>query len=338
MTTVLVAMPQTTLNMLMIDADRRRLEAVANVEWRPDLTGKSTEDEYAAAIGKSQAEIVITGWGSPLLTTAILERNPQMKLAVNLTGELKRLIQRDCIEIGLTVTNWGDVPAPSVAEAALMMMLMSLRRAYFWQAELHEKKAWRETLEERWIPQGLFDKTVGLYGFGLIARAFVPMIKPFNPHILVFSSWISEQDQARFGVERVDNLRQLFAESDIVSIHTGRRPDTHHSVSTEILAAMRDGGHIINTARGTIIDTDALIKELKSGRIFAALDVFEQEPLPPDSPLRGLKNCLLFPHQAGPTADYRFRCGTNAVDQIQRYVSGKPLKYVLSLDQYDKMS
>ncbi|MGQ9662482.1 MAG: NAD(P)-dependent oxidoreductase, partial [Kiritimatiellia bacterium] len=70
----------------------------------------------------------------------------------------------------------------------------------------------------------------------------------------------------------------------------------------------------------------------------AALDVFEVEPLAPDHPLRGLPNCLLFPHDGGPTADYRWRCGANAVDQVERFLKGQPLKYIVTLEHYDRMT
>jgi phosphoglycerate dehydrogenase-like enzyme len=259
---------------------------------------------------------------------------------VNLSGELKRYVHRECLEKGLVVTNWGDVPSASVAEAALMMMLASLRRVWFWQMDMHQRKRWRATQDDipQWEPEGLFDKTVGIYGFGPIARELVWMLKPFSTTTLVFSSFITEEEKRTFGVETVGSLKELFQRSHIVSVHTGKRPDTHHSVNAEVLAAMHDGGHVINTARGPIIDTDALLAELKRGRLFAALDVYEEEPLPEDHPLRGLPNCLLFPHHGGPTNDYRHRCGRHAVDQVQRYLKGEEPKSVITLTQYDRMT
>jgi len=335
---LLVATRQSTLDSLMRPADRERLEALADVTWRTDIDQDVPEDVYAAAIRESDAEIVMTGWRSPLLTPEILQANPQVRYLVNLTGELKRYVHRDCITQGLLVTNWGDVPAASVAEGTLMMTLASLRRSYYWQVQMHEKKeGWKDT-DGPWVPQGLFDKTVGLYGFGRIAREFAKMLKPFDVRILVLSSWISDRDQVEYGVELVNDLRELFEKSDIVSVHTGVRPDTLHSVNAEVLSAMKDGGHLINTARGKIIDEDALLAELKKGRLFAALDVYEKEPLPADHPFRGLQNCHLFPHQGGPTDDYRWRCGANAVDQVERYLRGEELKHRITVKQYDRMT
>ncbi len=339
MTRILVAAPQDTLDALMKPQERKRLETLGQVAWRPDLTRQTSEEDYGQALAQTQPEILLTGWGSPRLTGPLLAANPQLKAAINLTGELKKLIARECLEQGLIVTNWGDVPAASVAEGALMMTLSSLRKAYHWQREMHERRSWRpEAHDPRWIPQGLFDKTVGLYGFGLIAREYARMLAPFQPRLLVFSGWITPEDQARYGVETVSSLKDLFAQSDIVAVHTGLRPDTRHSVAAEVLAAMKDGSHLINTARGPIVDTEALLAELKRGRLFAALDVYEEEPLPADHPLRGLENCLLFPHQGGPTDDYRFRCGVNAIEQIERYRRGETLRYRILPEQYDRMT
>lgn len=345
MVKLLAATPQTTVDALLKEPDRRRLEQMVSVTWRTDLNRFTSEAEYFKAIEQARPEILMTGWNSPLLTMGILQGNPQLKYMVNLTGELKRYVQRLCIEQGLLVTNWGDIPAASVAEAALMMILASLRRVCYWQIEMHNRKSWKTDgkLAPQWTPEGLFDKTVGLYGFGAIARALVPMLKPFSNRVLVYTSWISEEEIKTCNIERVNSLKELFEKSHIVSIHTGKRPDTYHSVNAEVLSAMRDGGHIINTARGAIIDADALVAELKRGRLFAALDVFEEEEgplerLPEEHPFRGLPNCLLFPHHGGPTHDYRYRCGAHAVDQVQRYLKGEPLKYVITLNQYDHMT
>jgi phosphoglycerate dehydrogenase-like enzyme len=335
---MLVATQQGTVDSLMRTEDRERLESLVDVTWRTSLDRDLNEEEYSKVVKESGAEIILCGWGSPLFTKRVWDDNPQVAYVVNLTGELKRYVHRDCIAGNLLVTNWGDVPAASVAEGTLMMTLASLRKARYWQLQMHQTANGWQASEGRWVPEGLFDKTVGLYGYGRIAREFVEMLKPFNVRLLVLSSWISDEDKAAHGLEAVVDLKELFSRSDIVSIHTGIRPDTEHSVNSDVLAAMRDGGHIINTARGKIIDEAALLVELKSGRLFAALDVYEVEPLPADHPFRGLPNCLLFPHQGGPTMDYRWRCGANAVDQVARYLQGEELKHRITLKQYDRMT
>lgn len=340
MTKVLVATEQTTVDLMIREEDRQRLESMADVTWHTNVSRKTSEDDYLKAISEASPDIIMTGWGSPRLTPRVLEANPQLKCLINITGTLRQYLDPDCYDQGLRVTNWGDVPAASVAEAALMMTLASLRKTYHWQIKMHQEKIWEKDTQGpipgQWIPQGLFDKTVGLYGFGKIAREYAKMLKPFDVELLVLSSYINEDDKQEFGIEKVASLKELFSRSDVVAVHTGNRPDTHHSVNAEILASMKDGGHIINTARGAIIDTDALVEELKKERLFAALDVYEEEPLPNDHPLRGLPTCLLFPHQGGPTSDYRWRCGAEAVNQVERYIKGEELKHQVTREHYEK--
>jgi phosphoglycerate dehydrogenase-like enzyme len=337
---VIVVADNPTLDRFLTPAERERLNGMATVAWRPDLGPKASEETYAEALRAAQAEIIVSGWGAPKLTQRAWAANPQLKAMIHITGALKGQVEAACIEGGLVVTNWGDVPARSVAEATLMLTLASLRRAAFWHEEMHHARSWRGECNEsgRWVPQGLFDRTVGLYGFGAIARHFVELMRPFGLTPLVYTGWITPEEEAEYGVKRVERLETLFETCDVISLHTGMRPDTKHTVNAERLALLRDGSHIINTARGGIIDEAALLVELRNQRLFAALDVFEEEPMAPDHPFRGLPNCILFPHQGGPTADYALRCGRTAVDQVERFIRGEPLPHRITLKQYSRMT
>jgi phosphoglycerate dehydrogenase-like enzyme len=141
-----------------------------------------------------------------------------------------------------------------------------------------------------------------------------------------------------YGVERVEDLKTLYSRNKVVSIHAPKIPETHHSVNAEILAAMPDGASVINTSRGSVIETGALVEELKTGRISASLDVFEEEPLPADSSLRGLPNCHLTCHTAGPTPDRIAHLGQAAIDNVKRYIDGEDALYRVSTEQYDLMT
>ena len=340
MVKALVATVEGTLKRLMTKCDRDRLDSIADVTWRTDLDKFASEEDYSKAISKANAEIVMTGWSSPRLTMRVMKENPGLKAIINITGEIKHYLDRDCLEAGIIASNWGSVPAASVAEATLMMTLASLRRAWYWQDQMHYKRSWGGLKDpsHKWSAQGLFDRTLGLYGFGLIAREFAKMVKPFGVKPLVFTGWLTPEEKKEYNVESVETLEELFSRCDVVSIHTGNRPDTFHSVNADILSCFSDGSHLINTARGPIIDESALADELRKGRIFAALDVFEEEPLPEDHPFRGLTNCILFPHNGGPTPDYSLRCGKLAVDQVERYNRGEEPLYRISLKQYDRMT
>ena len=293
---------------------------------------KFDESAYAQVVKETETEIVITGWGAPLLTKGVMDANPQLKYMCNLTGGVRTMVTREAIENGLRVTNWGNLIGPTVAEAALMAMLSCLRDTTWVAFEMHGDKGWPK--HSRPI-RSLFYQRVGLHGFGNIAQNLVRLLAPFECQISAFDPYAPDEAFERNGVRRVDDLNVLYAGNRIVSIHAPKIEETYHVVNAEILAAMPDGAILINTARGNIIDTDALVAELRNGRISASLDVYEQEPLPADSPLRGLLNCQLTSHTAGPTKDRYVDFGRAAIENIRRYVNGEAVAHVVDTRLYD---
>ena len=137
---------------------------------------------------------------------------------------------------------------------------------------------------------------------------------------------------------RLNSVEQLFQTCRIISIHAAKTSETYHVVNKNILSKFEDGGIIVNSARGTIIDTEALIAELKTGRIAAALDVFEVEPLETNSELRGLENCLLMPHLAGPTPDRWIDMGRLAVNNIENFINGREVLFRVTAEKYEVMT
>jgi phosphoglycerate dehydrogenase-like enzyme len=121
-------------------------------------------------------------------------------------------------------------------------------------------------------------------------------------------------------------LDRVIAEADILSNHAPITPETRHMVRARELALLKDGAILINSARAWAIDQDALLDEIRSGRIWAVLDVFEPEPLPDDSPLRALPNVFLTPHRAGHTVETLARQGQEAVEEVARFFAGEPVR------------
>ncbi len=293
------------------------------------------EETYSKAIRDARAEIVITGWGSPLLTVRIMEENPQLKYMCHLTGGVRSYVTRGAIEKGLLVTNWGTLIGPTVAEAALVGMLSCLRRTTQVAFVMHRDGGWRGGEKD---VESLYYQKVGLQGFGHVARSLVKLLRPFECEISAYDPYVPSEVFEAHKVKRVSDLKTLYASSKIISIHAPKVPETYHTVNTETLSAMQDGAVLVNTARGAIIDTDALVTELNAGRIYASLDVYEEEPLPPDSPLRGLLNCQLTYHTAGPTPDRIVDMGDAAIENIGRYTRGESVDHVVDVEQYDRMT
>lgn len=335
MANILVAVDEAGLALVMDDHLRADLNGLGRVTWRSDL---STADPaaYAQALRDADAEVVVTFWGSPMLTPEVKAENPQLNYLCHLAGTLRKIVSREVIAGGLIVTNWGTVISRICAEASLMMILCGLRQATAVTLDMHVRRAWPK--EAGYEPRSLFERRVGLHGLGAIAQELVTLLRPFGVAISAFSPHTPDDVFQALGVRRVTDLKTLYAQNEIVSIHTGNTPENYHCVNAEILAAMPDGAVLVNTARGAIVDSDALAAELKTGRINAALDVYEEEPLAADSPLRGLANCQLWPHWGCPTRDRIVDCGRLGVDNIRRYLRGEPLLHRVTAERYDTMT
>lgn len=316
-----------TSEMLADLADKTELEMRNGIE--------KDEQVYSTAIREAGAEIVITGWGSPLLTSTILGDNPQVKYMCHLTGGLRANVTREVIEDGFLVTNWGTLIGPTVAEAALLGILCCLRQTTMFTFMMHRDGGWRDHEKD---VESLYGKPVGLHGFGNIARSLVGLLRPFGCEVSAFDPHVADSVFVEYGVRRVEDLETLYAKNRVISIHAPKIPETHHSVNSDILASMQDGASVVNTSRGSVIETQALVRELKSGRISASLDVYEEEPLPEDSPLRGLPNCHLTCHTAGPTPDRMVHIGHAALENVQRYINGGDVLHRVDLAQYDLMT
>ena len=141
-------------------------------------------------------------------------------------------------------------------------------------------------------------ETVGLVGFGQIAREFHRRLVPLDVRVIAYDPYVPAERAAPLGVEMV-SLEDLMAQSDYISVHTPLLPDTRHMINAEMIALMKPTAYLINTSRGPVVDEKALIDALLGEKIAGAgLDVFETEPLPADSPLMAMENVVLVPHTA----------------------------------------
>jgi glyoxylate reductase len=175
----------------------------------------------------------------------------------------------------------------------------------------------------------LSQATVGIVGLGPIGEATVARLRGFGCGIL---GW-NRTPKTIEGVEMVD-LDDLFARCDIVSLHTALTPDTIHIASRERLASMRFGATLINTGRGALVDEEALIEALSSGRLRAGLDVFEAEPLPADHQLLSLDNAVLLPHVGSATFSTRMAMVIRALENLRAGMSGESLPFCANSEVY----
>jgi phosphoglycerate dehydrogenase-like enzyme len=175
--------------------------------------------------------------------------------------------------------------------------------------------AWLRTPQD----VGNFGRTVGILSASLIGRRVVDLLRPYDLRILLHDPYIT--DAADLGVEAV-SLNELFARSDVVSVHTPLLPATRGLVSRELIAAMRPDAMLINTARGAVVDQDALADAAAAGRVRAILDVTEPEVLPAAHPLWDCDNVLITPHLAGSQGNELARLAELAVAEVGRWAAG----------------
>ncbi|MEO8330739.1 MAG: 2-hydroxyacid dehydrogenase, partial [Candidatus Nanopelagicales bacterium] len=232
-----------------------------------------------------------------------------------LTAGYEHLI--DHVPGDVALCNARGVHEASTAELAVGLMIASLRgipdfvRAQDQGRWLHQKR------------EALADKRVLILGYGSVGQAVAERLTPFEVELIPVAH------HARQGVHAVTELGALLPSADIVVVTVPLTPETTHLVDREFLAQLANGALLVNVARGQVVDTQALITELGSGRIRAAMDVTDPEPLPPEHPLWSLPNVLISPHVGGNTSAFAPRAWRLVRDQVMRYYADKPLRNVV---------
>lgn len=265
------------------------------------------------------------------LDDALYKIAPKLKLYQLLSAGYDDVDLEAARRAKVPVCNNGGANAISVSEHALMLMLAVSRRV-IWQHANVSAGRWRGNAPAPMMYE-IFDKTLGIVGLGTIGKKVARLGRAFGMRVQYYDiARLPEHDEDALGV-RFRLLNELLASSDYVSLHVPLNDSTHHMIGANELALMKPTAVIINTSRGPVIDELALAKVLGDNKIFGAgLDVFDQEPPPPDNPLFKLNNVLLTSHFAGPTWDNHVARFRNAFDNVQRVARGeKPLWVVPEL-------
>ncbi|MFI5625553.1 hydroxyacid dehydrogenase [Nocardioides sp. NPDC051685] len=278
-----------------------------------------TSYDDSSAVG---VEVLITAWGTPTIDAAALTRMPRLRAVVHAAGSVKYFLSPAAWERDLLVTCGVEPNARPVAEYALAAVLWATKSVLPLTERFRAERATPDLTVDDTI-DGAYGTTVGLLGASATGRALIELLAPFDIPVLVSDPTIDAAQAAELGAELV-GLEQLFERSRVVSLHAPLLPQTRHLVDARLLGLMGDGTTLINTARGGIVDHDALRAELVSGRLRAVLDVTEPEPLPADDPMWNLPNVTLTPHVAGSQGSELRRLGRAAVDEVRALIDGRP--------------
>jgi D-3-phosphoglycerate dehydrogenase len=228
-------------------------------------------------------------------------------------------------ELGKVVLNTPFALSESVAEMAIALLFALSRRVVSADKAVRAGEWHRKYGDLRGIE--VMGKTVGIVGLGRIGAATARRLKSFGVRLLYNSRTRKPDLEEEIGIEYA-TLDSLIERSDIISLNLPYTLETHHLIDAKRIAAMKDGVYIVNTARGRIIDQAALVDALRSGKIAAAgLDVFEEEPLDPGSPLASMDNVVLTPHLAASSEEAMERMAVQVAEGVLKVLNGEAPDY-----------
>jgi phosphoglycerate dehydrogenase-like enzyme len=267
-----------------------------------------------------------------------LEVAPQLRWIQLHSAGVDHLLDSPLMGSDVAITTSSGIHATPIAEYVMASMLAHRWRVPFW-THCQREARWPSGRWDLYARPELRDSTLGILGYGSIGREVGRMGRAFGMRVLALRSSPLRpgNDYSPPGTgdpegaipERIytpGELHEMLAECDYVVVALPLTLHTRHLIGAAELRAMKPGAYLVNIARGEIVDEEALVRALEEGQIAGTgLDVFEQEPLPPDSPLWGLDNALISPHVAGFTPRYDERAATLFAENLARYLAGQPL-------------
>jgi glyoxylate reductase len=292
-------------------------EAAAIRLWEDDLP--PSPDELDALLeGAAGALTLLTD----RIDGEVLDRHPSLKVISNFAVGFDNVDVDAATERGVAVCNTPNVLNDATAEMAFTLMTAAARRVVE-SADYVRDGKWKTWGPKLLLGQDLTGATLGIVGFGRIGKKLARMVSGFDMTLLVNDVYHDPDAEQEFGVSYV-SLDELLERSDFISLHVLLNDETHHLISSDQFARMKTTAVLVNAARGPVVDTDALVRALQDGEIFAAgLDVTDPEPLPADHPLVALSNCTVVPHIASATVTSRDNMAVLAAENLLDVLNGR---------------
>ncbi|MGD0496367.1 MAG: NAD(P)-dependent oxidoreductase [Candidatus Bathyarchaeia archaeon] len=292
----------------------KRLRSLGDLEVFEDPP--KTSEELKERI--REAEVVIVGWSN--LTRSVMDSAERLQMISIWATTCHYADLEAARERGIVVTHVPGYATEAVAEYTFALLLAAVRRLTL--ANKHVREG-----EFDWRPfagSELAGKTLGVVGTGAIGCRVAEIGRVFGMHVLGFDKYPNLKRAEAVGMSYAD-LKTLLRESDVVTLHVTLTSETEKLLGKREIAAMKDGAVIINTSQGRVIDQEALVEALRSGKLsYAGLDVFEDEPPAKNNPLFKLGNTVLSPHIGFNTVEAEARCTDICVDNVAKFLDGKP--------------
>lgn len=268
-------------------------------------------------------EALITSWGAPRLTAELLGRLPKLRAVFHCAGSVRELVSDAFWQRDLVVTTAADANAVPVAEftfAAIVLANKGALRAIRAPLGQGRPESTGSPASRQPTQVGNLGRSIGVVGFSRIGRRVVELLGRLDETEILVADPHADADEVAAAGAQLLPLTELLPRVDVLSLHAPALPATRHLIGPRELAALRDGATLINTARGSLVDHDALAAECRTGRLDAVLDVTDPEPLPIESELLRLPNVIVTPHLAGSLGTETRRLVDSALDALETWM------------------
>lgn len=303
--------------------DAAHLERLRTIVELPEPAFTDTLDDPGLASRLADVEVILTGWGVPQLNSERLDRMPRLAAMVHCAGSVRAQVTDEFWRRGIVAASVAEANAVPVAEFTLAAVIFAGKKVPFIAADADVRRAHGLHID-RYGELGNLRRTIGVVGFSRVGRRVVQLLQQLDDLDCLVADPFADPDAVAAAGGRLVTLEEMLPVVDVLSLHAPALPSTRHMIGAEQLAQLRDHVTLVNTARGALVDTDALRRECLAGRLNAMLDVTDPEPLPADDPLFDLPNVMVTPHLAGSLGNEMNRMTDAALDEVARFAAGIP--------------
>lgn len=313
---------------------QRRLSRLAHWKLVPVATFASAIPTFLQG-----AQALITTWDSPYLSAQTAKRMPSLEVIAHCGGEVKKRYEGSLFK-NLTIVNTAEPMARPTAELGATFLLYAARNVDYYRSALRKrsKSIYDEAHISGGIAESMLSREVGMIGLGRVARALVEMMRGFDVRWRVYDPYAPRALAKEMPVT-FDSLGGVLRRSSLLLVAASLTEKTRGILSSERLSKLPDGAVVINIARGGLVDLAALTSEVASGRLRCALDVTDpEEPLPLGHPLRTLPGAITTPHIGGGGRKTRGEMADVAMDELERFFTGVPVKHRVTTKMLSRMT
>lgn len=305
-----------------VDLLKEHFDVEVNIEMT-DEELKQRIDEYDAIVVRSASKI----------TADILENAKRVKIIGRAGVGVDNIDVKAATKKGIVVANAPGSNSLSVAEHAIGLLLAQVRSIPNANASMHAGK-WEKS---KFKGMEITDKTLGIMGLGKIGILVAQRAKGLQMQVVAYDPYVSVERFRELGIEHAETPEDLYAMADFISVHLPKTPETMGLIGDDAFSKMKKGVRIINSARGGIVDEEALARALDSGQVASAgLDVFSSEPVPADFPLLKYENVVMTPHLGASTTEGQDRAGVIVCEQVVAGLTGGVVSYAVNIPSVSK--